>query len=84
MSVHAIASVPKKCWSVLTIEPLSPVCPDGCSGYGGVAISGVQPSCGCVSGLPSPAASRIAVIGRQNDHCALSSHTAISASAAVM
>ena len=29
VSLQAILSVPKNCWSVLTIEPLSPVCPDG-------------------------------------------------------
>jgi hypothetical protein len=84
VSVQAISSVPKNCWSVLTIEPLIPVCAEGWSGYGGVATSGVQSACGYVSGLPSPPASRIAVIGRQNDQYALSSQTAISASAPVM
>ena len=72
----AILSVPKNCCSVSTIEPLKPVCPEGCSGYGGVGISGSQPGSGSVRGLPSVPASRIAVIGRQNDQCALSSQTA--------
>src|ERR687897_3954717 len=43
VSLQAISSVPKYCWSVLTIEPLSPVCPDGCSGYGGVGGDRGQP-----------------------------------------
>ena len=37
----------------------------GYSGWLGVAISGSQPGSGVVAGLPSSAALRIAVIGRQ-------------------
>ena len=53
-------------------------------GYGGVGMSGSQFSSFAVCGLPSVSASRIAVIGRQNDECALPSHTLIKASAADM
>ena len=67
----------------MTIEPLKPVCPEGCSGYGGFGISGDHPASGSVLGLPSVSASLIAVIGRQNDQCALSSQTLIRGSAAV-
>ena len=32
VSLQPISSVPKNCWSVLTIEPLIPVCAEGWSG----------------------------------------------------
>jgi len=32
VSLQPISSLPQNCWSVLTIEPLSPVCADGWSG----------------------------------------------------
>src|SRR5215211_3130870 len=82
VSVQEILSVPKKSWSVATNEPLRPECPDGCSAYGGVPISGSQPASFAVSGFSSVSASRIAVMGRQKDQYALSSQTLISASAA--
>src|SRR5687767_1377187 len=56
--------------------------PDGWSGYGGAAISDVQPSSASVPRLPSPAAPRIAVIGRHHEYRALSRQVTISASAA--
>src|SRR5262245_10654103 len=58
-------SVPKKFCSVFTTAPLIHVWPDGCSGNGGVASSGVQFGSATVSGFPSLSASWIAVIGRQ-------------------
>src|ERR687898_1585743 len=54
VSLQAISSVPKYCWSVLTIEPLSPVCPDGCSGYGGLAADGGPGVWGGGGGVPPP------------------------------
>src|SRR5829696_6132003 len=83
VSLHPTLSVPKKSCSVATNEPLSPACPDGCSVYGGVGMSGSQAPSFVVLGFPSVSASRIAVIGRQNDQCSLSSQTLISESAAV-
>src|SRR5262245_28483421 len=62
---NAIWSVPKKPWSVFTTAPLMHVCPDGCSGNGGVVNSGVQFGSARVAGFPSLSAWRIAVIGRQ-------------------
>src|SRR5215218_4716498 len=62
---NAILSVAKKSWSVFTTAPLMHVCPDGCSGNGGVVNSGVQVWSARVAGFPSSSASRIAVIGRQ-------------------
>src|SRR5215213_10558144 len=82
VSVQPISSVPKKSWSVATIEPLRPECPDECSAYGGVEISGSHPASFSVSGLPSVSASRMAVIGRQNGQDALSTQTLMSESAA--
>ena len=60
------------------------VCPDGWSGYGGVARNGCHAESGLVAGLPSFAASWIAVIGRQDDQRALSTQTATNVSAADM
>ena len=40
VSVHPIRSVPKKSCSVATNELLRPLCPEECSVYGGVGISG--------------------------------------------
>ena len=48
-----------------------------------MSISGSQSASAPVAGFPSAAASRIAVIGRQNSQAALSSQTAIRASAPV-
>src|SRR5689334_22162034 len=56
-------------------------CPDECSYQGGVSSSGVQAASGSVAGLPSFAASWIAVTGRQDFQCALSLWHAITASA---
>src|SRR5512132_3621976 len=63
--LNAILSVPKKSWSVSTTAPLMHVCPDGCSGNGGVVNSGVHVWSARVAGFPSLSAWRIAVIGRQ-------------------
>jgi hypothetical protein len=63
-ALNSILSVPKKLYSAPTIAPLPVVCPAGYSGKPGVSISGVQSGSGLVAGLPSYAASRIAVIGR--------------------
>ena len=81
VSVHPIRSLRKKSCNVATKAELSPLCPDECSGYGGVGTSGSQFGSAFVHGLPSVSASRIAVIGRQNGSCALSFQTVISASA---
>src|SRR5688572_8656149 len=64
-AVNATLSVPKKFCIVWTIAPLTQPCPEGWSGNGGVPISGVQFESGAVARLPSAAASRMAVIGRQ-------------------
>src|SRR5512132_1456036 len=76
IAVNAILSVPKKACSACTIAPLMQVCPDGWSGKPGVTSgapetgtdgskSGSQAGSASVAGLPSFAASRIEVIGRQ-------------------
>src|SRR5215208_7098314 len=62
---NAILSVPKKSSSVSTTAPLMHVCPDGCSGNGGVVNSGIQVWSARVAGFRSSSAWRIAVIGRQ-------------------
>src|SRR5688572_18926628 len=65
----------------MTEQP-NAVSPDGWSGYGGAAIREVQVASGSVAALPSSAAPRIAVIGRQKLYRALSRQVTISASAA--
>ena len=76
IAVNAILSVPKNACSACTKAPLMQVCPDGWSGKPGVTSggpetgivglkSGSQAGSASVAGLPSLAASRIAVIGRQ-------------------
>src|SRR6059058_844527 len=78
-ALNPILSVPKKCWSVCTNALVAQECPEGCSGKGGVksgkrglqtgvagSNSGSHVGSASVSGLPSVSASRIAVIGRQN------------------
>ena len=75
-ALKVILSVPKKCCRDRTIAPLMQPWPEGCSGKPGVTSG--EPNCGVagsnsgihagsasVAGLPSLAASRIAVIGRQ-------------------
>src|SRR5712691_6439588 len=76
-ALKAILSVPKKFCSVRRTALLAQACADGWSGKGGVTSgggtgtgvagsnSGVQFESPSVAGLPSVAASRIAVIGRQ-------------------
>src|SRR6266511_508131 len=64
-ALKAILSLPKKSWSVWTNALLRQACEDGWSGNGGVAKSGIQLASGSVAGLPSLAASWIAVTGRQ-------------------
>src|SRR5215831_15784349 len=63
---------------------LTPGWPAGYSWNAGVAISGVQPESGLVSGLPSFAACWIAVIGRQVSKLFFAFQTEISASASAM
>src|SRR5437867_12427031 len=77
-ALNPILSVPKKFWSVCTNALVAQECPDGWSGKGGVVSdgrlqtgvagsnSGSHVGSASVSGLPSVSASRIAVIGRQN------------------
>src|SRR5213080_3764320 len=78
-TLTAILSVPKKCWSVYTNALVAHECPEGWSGKGGVksgnrglqtgvagSNSGSHVGSASVAGLPSVSASRIAVIGRQN------------------
>src|SRR4051794_41810665 len=78
VALKAIRSVPKNICRVRTIAPAAQLWPEGCSGNGGVTSgawpgatgvdgsnSGVQAGSGSVAGLPSPAASRMAVTGRQ-------------------
>ena len=57
VALKSIRLLPKNCCRVRTIEPDNPLCPDGCSGYGGVLISGSHAGSGVVAGLPSSAAS---------------------------
>src|SRR5205823_8926102 len=69
-ALKPILSVPKKFWSVCTNAPVLEVCPDGCSGKGGVksgnrglqtgvagSNSGSHVGSAWVSGLPSVSAS---------------------------
>ena len=77
-ALKLILSVPKKFWSVCTKAEVALQWPDGWSGKGGVKRSGglqtgvdgsnngSQIGSASVAGLPSVSASRIAVIGRQN------------------
>src|SRR6266481_8996193 len=77
-ALTAILSVPKKFWSVFTNAPVAQAWPEGWSGKGGVTSdgrahtgvagsnSGSHVGSASVAGLPSVSASRIAVIGRQN------------------
>src|SRR4051812_34205750 len=74
VALIATLSVPKKYCSVRTIEPAAQVWPEGCSGNGGVTSggppatgvegsnSGVHIGSAVVAGLPSSAASWMAVI----------------------
>ncbi len=63
---------------------LRQACADGWSGNGGVAKSGSQPGSGSVAGLPSPAASWIAVTGRQKRQWYLSFQQPMTPSAMAM
>src|SRR5207244_9548992 len=77
-ALKPILSVPKKFWSVFTNALVAQACPEGWSGKGGVTSdgrlqtgvdgsnNGSQVGSASVAGLPSVSASRIAVIGRQN------------------
>src|SRR5437667_5731853 len=78
-ALTVILSVPKKFWSVFTNAPVAQAWPEGWSGKGGVksgargvqvcvdgSNSGSHVGLASVAGLPSVSASRIAVIGRQN------------------
>src|SRR6266481_4612528 len=77
-ALKPILSVPKKFWSVFTNAAVAQACPEGWSGKGGVTSdgrlqtgvagsnSGSHAGSASVAGLPSVSASRIAVIGRQN------------------
>src|SRR5881396_3086476 len=78
-ALKPILSVPKKFWSVLTNALVAQAWPEGWSGKGGVksgnkglqtgvagSNSGNHVGSASVAGLPSVSASRIAVIGRQN------------------
>src|SRR5439155_26171325 len=76
ITVRATLSVPKNACNACTVAPLMQVCPAGWSGNPGVTSgapetgtdgskSGSQPGSASVAGLSSLAASRIAVIGRQ-------------------
>src|SRR5262245_26828107 len=76
VAVNETLSVPKKSCRACTKAPLMQVCPDGWSGKPGVTSggpetgmdgskSGSQAGSASVAGLPSLAASRSAVIGRQ-------------------
>src|SRR5215831_3067654 len=78
-ALKAILSVPKKFWSVFTNAAVAQQWPDGWSGKGGVksgargvqvcvdgSNSGSHVGSASVAGLPSVSASRIAVMGRQN------------------
>src|SRR3954454_15681373 len=94
VALKATWSVPKKDWSVGTIAPAAQLWPDGWSGNGGVtraggaatgvagSNSGSQSGSGSVAGLPSPAASRMAVTGRQKFQWYLSFQQPIAAAAA--
>ena len=62
--VKVTRSVPKKLERIEAAVALKVLCPELYDGKGGVAISGDQPASASVSGLPSAAAFRIAVIGR--------------------
>src|ERR687891_1614490 len=76
MAVKETLSVPKNARSAYTVAPLMQVWPAGWSGKPGVTSggpetgtvgsnSGTQVGSASVAGLPSDAASRMAVIGRQ-------------------
>jgi hypothetical protein len=76
VALKAILSVPKKPCRVWTMAPLMQPCPAGWLGKPGLTSgvpncgvagsnSGVHAGSASVAGLPSLAASRIAVIGRQ-------------------
>ena len=60
-----IASVPKNRLRTCAAAPPSTLCPESCSGIGGVVTNGAHVVSTSVFGLPSLSPSRIAVIGRQ-------------------
>src|SRR5688572_9130821 len=64
-SVKESRSLPKNCARTAAAAPLKVLCPDVYVGKLGVVISGVQAVSATVAGLPSPAASRMPVTGRQ-------------------
>jgi hypothetical protein len=64
--VTSIQSLPTIAAYTSDSAPVAHVCAEGYSGWLGVVSSGVQVGSGCVAGLPSLAALRIAVTGRQN------------------
>ena len=60
---NGIRSEPRNQASTTAAAPLKVLCPDVYSGNGGVASNGIQDGSGSVAGLPSVAASWMAVIG---------------------
>src|SRR5215207_5656809 len=83
-SVKATLSVRKKSARTAAAAPLAELWPEMYDGWAGVAISGAQAASGAVSGLPSSAASRMPVTGRQKLYSYLASQQLMKASATAM
>src|SRR5207247_1805439 len=75
---------PKKSLRITAAAALKVLCPETYDGNAGVVNRGVQPVSAAVFGLPSPAAVRTAVIGRQNRSAYLASQAAMALSAMAM
>src|SRR5687767_351842 len=80
-SVNVNRSPPKNFARTAAAAPLNVLCPDVYAGKLGVVISGVQAGSAVVLGLPSLAASRMPVIGRQKLYSYLASQQEMAASA---
>src|SRR5688572_14788189 len=78
------SSLPKKALAEFINPPAKQLAPEGSSEYGGVPRSELHAASGSVPGLPSSAASWIAVVGRQKPQCAFSAQQLMMESAVVM
>src|SRR6476659_4717834 len=78
-TASGIPAVPKNPATNVVTAPVTQPCPDGYSGWGGVALNDCQDASCCKSEVPPPA--KIAVTGRQKLYLYLPSQQPIAASA---
>src|SRR5687768_2541187 len=79
-----MSSVPKKPANTAAAAPLTELWPETYDGWAGVLMSGAQAASAVVSGLPSSAARRMPVTGRQKLYSYLASQQPMAASAMAM